>query len=138
MNAARSKSPEEHNGRIESHGKGVGMPTPDAVERRAREIARIRGRSGDEFTADDLSLATRELHDKTLELSVDDERSDLVATSNPADMAADTGHHVANMRPADEQQVPEAEIKEGVREAEHERMLEGQRIEKGTGGSGQP
>lgn len=118
--------------RIETHGRGMGAPSTEAVDSRAREIARIEGRTGDDISADDLDRAARELRDEDLILSSDEARSDLVASRNPADMAVDTGHQVPDRRPYDEQERWEAEIKEGVREAEHERMLEGQDVDDQT------
>jgi hypothetical protein len=50
-------------------------------------------------------------------------------------MAVDTGHRVEQTRPPDEQQITEAEVKEGLREAEHERMLEARRGQQGAGES---
>lgn len=129
----RTHTQDTHAGRIESHGRGIGAPSPQAVEIRAREIARIEGRTGADLTDDDLDRAARELHDQDLTLASDDARSDLIASSNPADMVVDTGHQVPDRRPPDEQERWEAEIKEGVREAEHERMLEGQDLDEELG-----
>ena len=44
------------------HGNGVGAPSPDQVEARAREIAMIDERNPDEFTDADWEQARRELH----------------------------------------------------------------------------
>jgi hypothetical protein len=46
-------------------------------------------------------------------------------------MAVETGHRTKNRQPADEQQTIEQEIKRGIRDAEHERMLEAQRHKEG-------
>src|SRR5438477_10708966 len=48
-------------GKISVHGNGVGTPSPDAVEKRAREIALIAERDPDEFTDADWDQARREL-----------------------------------------------------------------------------
>src|SRR5204863_10096184 len=48
-------------GKISVHGNGVGTPSPDAVEKRAREIALIAERDPDEFTDADWAQARREL-----------------------------------------------------------------------------
>ena len=113
--------------RIQSHGQGAGPPTPEAVERRAREIATIEGRAPDAVTEDDRAHASRELHDRAPALSADEKRPAVVASSNSADMAVETGHEVENLPRADEQQITEIEVTEGMREAEHERMFEGQK-----------
>ena len=129
METTPHKTPDDVGGLIAHHGRGIGTPTLEAVEDRAREIAQTEGRAGDSITDEDLERATLELHDADLPLSSDDARSDVVATSNPADMAVETGHQIPDMRPTDEQQLSERDVKEGIREAEHERMLEGQDID---------
>src|SRR5947207_6110266 len=48
-------------GKIEVHGNGLGAPSPDMVEKRAREIAMIDERNPDEFTDADWEQARREL-----------------------------------------------------------------------------
>lgn len=124
----RDSSAPDAGGRIESHSKGVGPLTPELVEERARELARIEGRTENEVTADDRVRARRELADEDLTLTSDEASASRVASSNPADMAVDTGHAVKAIQPNDEQLMAEEEVKEGAREAEHERMLRGQDI----------
>src|SRR4029078_3660831 len=48
-------------GKITVHWDVAGVPTPDAVEKRAREIALIAERNPDEFTDADWAQARREL-----------------------------------------------------------------------------
>src|SRR6185437_7347683 len=48
-------------GKISVHGDGFGAPSPDAIEKRAREIALIAERDPDEFTDADWDQARREL-----------------------------------------------------------------------------
>src|SRR2546423_1327794 len=48
-------------GKISVHGNGFGAPSPDEVEKRAREIALIAEREPDEFTDADWNQARREL-----------------------------------------------------------------------------
>src|SRR5881409_3685745 len=48
-------------GKISVHGNGVGAPSPEEVEKRAREIAMIDERNPDEFTDADWAQARREL-----------------------------------------------------------------------------
>ena len=50
-----------YSGKISVHGNGVGVPTPEQVEARAREIALIDERDPDEFTDADWDQARREL-----------------------------------------------------------------------------
>src|SRR5438876_11187399 len=48
-------------GKISVHGDGVGAPTPELIERRAREIALIDERDSNDFTDADWEQARREL-----------------------------------------------------------------------------
>jgi len=50
-----------HAGKISVHGKRAGAPSPERVERRAREIAMIDERNPDEFTEADWRQARHEL-----------------------------------------------------------------------------
>ena len=123
---SEDKRPEEAKGRIEKHSRGAGPATPEAVEARARELAVIDGRSPDDVREEDRVRARREMDDEAVALSTDEKRSDVLASSNPADMAVEAGHRRGRVKPADEQELAEEEMKEGVREAEHERMLQGE------------
>ena len=49
-------------GKISVHGNGLGAPTPEQVEARAKEIALIDERNPEEFTDEDWNQARRELH----------------------------------------------------------------------------
>ena len=53
-------------GKIEIHGNGVGVPSPEQVEQRAREIAMIDQRDPDKFTDADWEQARQELHGATI------------------------------------------------------------------------
>src|SRR5437660_11506658 len=48
-------------GKISEHGNGIGAPSREEVERRAREIAMIDERNPDEFTEADWAQARHEL-----------------------------------------------------------------------------
>jgi len=122
----QQQDPEQPAGRIGYHGRGAGPLTPEEIEERARELALIAGRGAAHVNDDDRRRAQQELNDELLDLADKEARSTLVASSNPADMAVETGRRVQETETADEQNIMEEEIKEGVREAEHERMLGGQ------------
>src|SRR5206468_997806 len=53
-------------GKISVHGMGLGAPTPEQVEARAREIAMIDERDPEKFTDADWDQARRELLGETL------------------------------------------------------------------------
>ena len=116
----------EYKTRIQKHGQRAALPTQEAVDRRAREIATIEGRADGGIRADDCDRARRELQGETILLASDKDRSDIVASKDPADLLVETGHEVKTVQPVDEQQHTEMLIKKGVREAEHDRMLKGQ------------
>lgn len=122
---ASDRTADDMGSRIERGGAEIGAVSREMVERRAREIAVIEGRSAGEVNQDDIRRASRELQDELLDLSTDDDNAGLRASRDPAAMAVDTGHEVKPRRPKDEQRMMEEETKEGVREAEHERMLKG-------------
>jgi len=128
MKAENSGKTQLQEARIETHGSGAGVPTPESVERRAAEIARINGRSEEDVWESDRVRAMRELHNEDIELSSEDERSDLRAARDPAEALLDSGRETDVKGAADEQQIAEMAVKEGVREAEHERMLLGQGV----------
>src|ERR1700726_436860 len=52
-------------GKISLHGNGMGVPSPEDIERRAREIAMIDERDPNEFTDTDWNQARRELLGET-------------------------------------------------------------------------
>src|SRR5882672_9350095 len=86
-------------GKISLHGNGLGAPSPEEVERRAREIAMIDERNPDEFTEADWRQARHEL------------------------MGAE------NNTPQEEETVGEHCVIDGLEEATHDRMLEARREE---------
>ncbi len=118
------KRSENDDGRIEEHASGTGPPTPEAVEQRAREIAVIDSRSPDAVSDDDRRRALRELRGRLLSELPPEEGDELLATRHPTDLAVDTGHPSGvHVTPPDEPMEAEHMAEEGVREAEHDRML---------------
>ena len=109
--------------RIEWRGDEAGTLTADMLEQHAREIAVIEGRPPHKVTENDRERARLEMRDEELLLTSDDARSDVMATRNPAEPAVELGHQVKPSLSEDEQEISERETLEGVREAEHERML---------------
>jgi hypothetical protein len=95
------------------------------IEQRAREIAQIEGRSSIDVTEEDRTRAAEEFRDQALVLNSDEDRADIAASRDPGESISDTGHQTPRVKPDDEQENMEREIKEGVREAEHDRMVGG-------------
>ena len=109
------------------HGNGFGAPSPDEVEKRAREIALIAEREPDEFTDADWNQARREL------LGAQDSAAP-EETENNADVveewnvvAASKGHHTPRIE--DDENLGEQLVEDGLDEAARDQMLEARKEE---------
>jgi hypothetical protein len=73
-------------GKIEVHGNGLGAPSSEEVEKRAREIAMIDERNPDEFTEGDWKQARRELMGEENNTPPEEtpDNADLTELSSPA------------------------------------------------------
>jgi hypothetical protein len=114
-------------GKISVHGDGVGVPSPDAVERRAREIAMIAERDPDEFSDADWDQARRELLgslDNTAPEETDD-NAEVVEEWNV--VASSAGHRAPRIE--DDENLGEQLVTDGVEEAVHDQMLEARKEE---------
>jgi hypothetical protein len=104
--------------------KPLNTVTEGMVIKRAKEIAVINGRNGNEFTADEYEQARRELvgYPNT---DTEDLEAQAPETGEWLGEAGDRGQK-APVRPAkDEQTIAEDLVKEGVDEATHHTMLAG-------------
>ena len=109
-------------GKFLSGAKPLNTVTEGMVIRRAKEIAVINGRSGNDYTQDDFEQARRELL-SFADPGPTDAENDVVATGDWLTEGVDRGHK-APVRPArDEQTFGEDLVKEGVEEATHHTML---------------
>lgn len=118
-------------GKISVHGDGLGAPSPDLVEKRAREIAMIDERNPDEFTDADWEQARRELvgvppADAPEEpgdgLDVPEEEREVVPES--------PGHRAPRSGFYDDETLGETLVSDGLEEAAHDQMLEARREER--------
>ncbi len=117
----------ENNGKISEHSKGLGTVTREMVEKRAREVAFINGRSADQVTESDRAEAKRELEGMERTPAVDED-AEVAADRQPWDPApASSGHQEPKETADDEQTVAERLTKDGMAEAEHDQMVEGTR-----------
>jgi hypothetical protein len=114
-------------GKISVHGDGVGVPSPDAVERRAREIAMIAERDPDEFSDADWDQARRELlgSQDTTAPEETEENAEVVEEWNV--VASSAGHRAPRIE--DEENLGEQLVTDGVEEAVHDQMLEARKEE---------
>ena len=109
------------------HGDGVGVPSPDTVEKRAREIAMIAERNPDEFSDADWEQARRELlgtqaHNAPEET---EENAEVVEEWNV--VASSLGHRAPRVE--DDENLGEQLVSDGIEEAAHDQMLEARKEE---------
>jgi hypothetical protein len=117
-------------GKINLHGNGLGVPSPELVEVRAREIAMIDERDPDEFTEADWQQAKNELTGvgssqvpEEVEEDVADERSER------DEVLGASGHRAPRSGFDDEENVGEELVSGGIEEAAHDQMVEARREE---------
>ena len=122
----RSHSP---HGKITVHGNGLGVPSPEMVEKRAREIAMIDERNADEFTETDWAHAKDELTgvDSAHAPEADDAVGDEMSERD--DIPGSSGHQVPNNGFDGDENVGEELVTGGIEEAAHDQMVEARRDE---------
>lgn len=109
-------------GKIIVHSEGAGVPSLEAVEERARELAVIAGRAASNVTDADRAQAKRELLASGISSADED---DMVAAVTTWDEAPGTsGRQAKTYGPSDEANVAEELVEEGLEEALHDEMLE--------------
>jgi hypothetical protein len=108
----------------------MGVPGPEDIERRAREIAMIDEREADQFTDADWSQAREELLGE-VETQPPEEDDKNIKLKDDWEMTPDDrGHRVP--RPGveeDEETLGEHLVSDGREEAAHDQMLEARREE---------
>lgn len=109
-------------GKISVHGNGFGTPSPDTVEKRAREIALIAERDPDEFTDADWDQARRELLGTPVSNAPEetDDNADVVEEWN---VVASSAGHRAPRTSEDDDSLGEQLVEDGVQEAVHDQMV---------------
>ena len=110
----------ETDGKISDNGSGLGVPSPLQVRERAREIATADGRPDEDFNEADYEQAREELLGAApLPNDVEPATAELEEWDTPAD--AD-GHKVPNLIPADEGNIAQQLVEEGIEEAVRDEM----------------
>ena len=111
-------------GKMEENAEGLGVPSPEQVEQRARELAKIAGRAG-RVRNDDRDQARREL---TGHAAPSTEPAEAEEDTEPASLWEETtgtsGKEAITHGPDDEATVSEELVREGMDEALHDEMLE--------------
>ena len=116
-------------GKIEIHGNGVGAPSPEQVEQRAREIAMIDQRDPEKFTDADWDQARQELHGATIP-APPEETSDNAKLEDEWEVVANNqGRRAPRSGDNDDETLGEQLVAGGVEEATHDQMLEARREE---------
>ena len=113
-------------GKISVHGDGVGVPSPEAVEKRAREIALIAERDPDEYTDGDWDQARRELLG-AIDPNAPEETEENAEVVEEWNVVASGGHRAPRIE--DDESVGEQLVSDGIEEAAHDQMLEARRDE---------
>jgi hypothetical protein len=111
-------------GKVIIHGTGSGGITAGDVERRARELASIDGRTGADPTAEDREQAIAELTGQTVHPTLnDDGQSRGAVTRDPSDVPVYFNNQKPPVQDVDEQESVERLALEGVEEAQHDQMI---------------
>jgi hypothetical protein len=117
-------------GKITVHGNGLGIPSREEVEKRAREIALIDEREPDEYTDADWDQARRELLGEVIPPPPEETKQNVRLEDEWEVTPKDSGHRVP--RPGvdeNEETLGEHLVTDGVEEAIHDQMLEARREE---------
>ncbi len=123
-----STTHKSNEGRTELHGRDAGEITDDQIEKRARELASINGRSPDEVFADDRDAAREELMGQRLPATTEDDGESIGELSrDPSNPPAFYGKSAPTNEGDDEKQSLERIVLEGVEEAQHDQMLQARR-----------
>lgn len=110
--------------KMELQGEGFGVASPNEVERRARELALIDGRT--DPTLEDRQRARAEFQDREVPAATteEDAGSNRSLSRDPSDPVADRGRQTPSRSDMDEETALERLALEGVEEAQHEQMVE--------------
>jgi hypothetical protein len=124
-----NERPNSPHGKIDVHGNGLGVPSPEMVEKRAREIAMIDERDPDQFTEEDWRQAKNELiglaeaHAPEVDDQVEGELSER------DDIPGASGHRVPRNGFDGDEALGEELVTDGIAEAAHDQMVEARREE---------
>jgi len=122
-----SENSHSGHGKISVHGDGVGVPSPDTVERRAREIAMIAERDPDEFTDADWDQARRELLGSEDHTAPEETEQNAEVVEEWNVVASSAGHRAPRLE--DDENLGEQLVSDGMDEAVHDQMLEARKEE---------
>ncbi len=116
-------------GKISVHGDGMGAPTPELVEKRAREIALIDERDPEEFTDTDWERARQELLGVVSSAAPEETAENADLEEEWPVVPSDTGGRARRAGVDDDVMLGEQLVAGGVEEATHDSMVEAARSE---------
>lgn len=136
--AGRISNMNEHSqsalGKISVHGNGMGAPTPELVEKRAREIALIAERDPEAFTDGDWDQAQRELMGRVGDAAPEETRENAEVTEEWEMIASSSGERAPRAGVDDDETIGEKLVSDGLDEAAHDQMVEARREERAQEG----
>ena len=121
-------------GKISLHGNGMGVPGPEDIETRAREIALIDERGPDDFTDADWEQARQELMGVSHTSAPEEIGGGLEVSEDEHEIVPESLAHRAP-RPGfdeDDETLGQSLVSGGLEEAAHDQMLEARREEHET------
>lgn len=116
-------------GKISVHGDGMGVPTPELIEKRAREIALIAERDPEEFTDGDWDQAQRELMGTSTDAAPEETSQNAGMTEEWETVASSTGARAPRAGVDDDEMLGEKLVSGGLDEAAHDQMVEARKEE---------
>ncbi|HUE40680.1 MAG TPA: hypothetical protein VMO75_02015 [Chthoniobacterales bacterium] len=116
-------------GKIELHGNGMGVPSPEDIERRAREIAMIDERNPEDFSDTDWRQAREELLGDQETKPPEEDDKNIKMEEEWEVTPDDHGHRVGPGVDEEDETIGEQLVTDGREEAAHDQMLEARREE---------
>ena len=110
-------------GKISVHGDGMGAPTTELVEKRAREIALINERNPEEYTDADWDQAEKELLGRETITAADDVDEIVDGLADRDEVPGESGTR-AGLAGEDDEMLGAQLVQGGLEEAAHDQMVE--------------
>ena len=110
------------------HNEPAATPSPDALKRRARELAEIDGRGPDELRGEDMDRALAELQGLGSRNEGQLNVSDGDAARDTSEPAAGSASRTPRYVDREENEAAREIAEQGVEEAEHEQMHNARRL----------
>ena len=104
-------------GKISVHGNGVGVPSPEQVEKRAQEIAMIDERNPNDFTEADWQEARKELMGVEGTAAPEADEDVVEEISERDEVMGESGHRVLREGFDEEETLGEQLVTDGIEEA---------------------